>query len=292
MTHEACENFEEMLAARALTALDAEDARALDDHRESCADCNSEMNNWENTAALLAFDAKPLEPSAQLRERILASVRAQGALGNLARDRVKALDGAGYSPGASEGPSSSDSNVLAFERSPRNVWASLGSFGAIAASLILAALIISLVVLWQQNRAMQKELARLTTEMQQAKAQLDHERAVVELLTSPDAHMAKLAGTKVAPGAHAMLAYDKNGHAMLMAKGLPAAPKGMAYQLWYIKDNKKMPGKVFTLDDAGNGILEDQMPAAALSNAVFAITLEPDTGMPAPTGAIYLISAA
>ena len=88
-----------------------------------------------------------------------------------------------------------------------------------------------------------------------------------------------------------MLAYDQNGHAMLMAKGLPAAPKGMAYQLWFIKDNKKMPGKVFTTDAAGNGILEDEIPTVARNAAVFAITLEPENGVQVPTGSIYLVSA-
>jgi len=283
MTHELCEDYKELLAANALTALDAEDARALDTHLRSCADCRSEMGEWEKTAAFLALDATRLEPSPQLRERILASVRAEGRrvelTNNLAEAPAEPRIGAG------------DSQLLAFERSPRNVWASLGSFGAIAATLVLAALIISLVVLWQQYRATQKELVRLSTEMQQAKAQLDHERAVVQLLTSPDAHMAKLAGTNVAPGAHAMLAYDKNGHAMLMAKGLPAAPEGKAYQLWYIMGGKPMPGKMLTTDPAGNAILEDQIPAAALSGAVFAVTLEPEGGMPSPTGAIYLRSA-
>lgn len=281
MTHEA---YKEMLAARALTALDAEDARALDVHLESCADCRLEIAEWEDTAALLALDAKPLAPSAQLRERILASVRAEGVAENSTRDRVAKLD---------DSPSHSvrESNVVPFER-PRNVWTSFGSFGAIAAMLLLAVLIGLLVKLSQQNRVAQQKLARLSIELKQANAQLDHERAVVELLTSPEAHMAQLSGTSVAPGAHAMLAYDKSGHAMLMAKGLPAAPKGMAYQLWYIKDNKKMPGKVFTTDSAGNGTLEDQMPDVALGNAVFAITLEPNTGVSSPTGAIYLISAA
>jgi hypothetical protein len=181
--------------------------------------------------------------------------------------------------------------VLAFERPPRNVWTSLGTLGAIAATLAFVALIISLIALWQQNRATQKELARLSTEMREAKALIDHQRAAVQLLTSPDAHMAKLAGTNVAPGAHAMLAYDQDGRAMLMAKGLPPAPKGMAYQLWYIKDNKKMPGKVFRPDDAGNGILEDQIPALARDQAIFAITLEPESGVQVPTGSIYLLSA-
>jgi anti-sigma-K factor RskA len=266
------EDYKELLAAQALTALDAEDARALTTHLESCADCRSEVGGWEETAALLTLEAKQLEPSPELRQRMLESVRKDGRSGKLTNDR-------------------SDSRVLEFERPQGNIWTTLGSFGAIAATLVLAALIISLVVLWQQNRATQRELARLANETQQAKTQLDHERSVVQLLTSPDAHMAKLAGTNAAPGAQAMLAYDKDGHAMLMAKGLPPAPKGMAYQLWYIKDNKKMPGKVFRPDEAGNGILEDQIPAIARDAAVFAITLEPENGVQVPTGSIYLLSA-
>ena len=276
MTHE---DYKELLAANALTALDAEDARALNTHLESCADCRSEMNDWQEAAALLALDLNPVQPSPEVRERILASVRAEGEAGNSANDRVAQIASAG------------ESKILAFERPPRNIWTSLGALGAMAAALAFVALIISLIVLWQQNRATQKELARLSTETRQAKAQLDHERAVLELLTSPDAHMAKLSGTNAAPGAQAMLAYDKNGHAMLMARGLPAAPKGMAYQLWYIKDNKKMPGKVFVPDAAGNGILEDQIPPVARDQAVFAITLEPESGVQVPTGSIYLLSA-
>jgi anti-sigma-K factor RskA len=262
MTQEHCEQYRELLTAKALTALDAADARALNAHLETCADCRSEMIAWEDTAALIAMDAKPLEPSAEVRERILASVRA-----------------------------SKQSKVLEFERPRRNVWTSFGSFGAIAATVIFAALIISLVMLWRENQANQKELARLGAEVNQMRTQVDRVRSMGELMTSPDGHMAKLSGTNVAPGAHAMLAYDKNGHAMLMAKGLPAAPEGMAYQLWFIKDNKKMPGKVFTTDAAGNGMLDDQIPEVARNAAVFAITLEPKSGVQAPTGSIYLLSS-
>lgn len=280
MTHE---NYKELLAASALKALDDPDARVLNTHLESCADCRAEIIEWEETAALLALDAKPLEPSAQVRERILASVGADSLVSN----RVGSIASARRSTVAPQ----VESNVRLFKLPTRNVWASLGSFGAIAATVVFVALSIALVVLWQKNRAMQSELVHLTTEMNQARVQLDHERAMGELLTSPDAHMAKLTGTNVAPGAHAMLAYDKSGHAMLMAKGMPSAPAGMAYQLWYIKDNKKMPGKVFTPDAAGNGTLEDQIPAVARDAVIFAITLEPMAGVQVPTGSIYLLSS-
>jgi len=280
MTHE---NYKELLAAKALTALDAADARALISHLESCAECRPEISEWEDAAALLAFAAEPLEPSAQVRERILASVGADSLVSN----RVGSIASARHSTVAPQ----VESNVRLFKLPTRNVWASLGSFGAIAATVVFVALSIALVVLWQKNRAMQSELVRLTTEMNQARVQLDDERAMGELLTSPDAHMAKLTGTNVAPGAHAMLAYDKSGHAMLMAKGMPSAPAGMAYQLWYIKDNKKMPGKVFRPDAAGNGTLEDQIPAVARDAMIFAITLEPMAGVQVPTGSIYLLSS-
>lgn len=275
MTHE---DYKELLSAQALSALDAADARALNTHLEGCTDCRSEMVELADAAALLASQAEPLEPSTKVREQILASVRAEVRAG-FRSDRVSA------------DISQRDGNIIAFEPPARNIWSSLGSFGALAATFAFVALIITLAVLWQKNRTMQIELARLKAEMNQTQAQLDRQHAMGELLTSPDAHMAKLTGTNVAPGAHAMLAYDKSGHAMLMAKGLPSAPEGMAYQLWYIKDNKKMPGKVFTPDAAGDGMLEDQIPTVAREAAVFAITLEPKGGVQVPTGSIYLLSS-
>lgn len=275
MTHE---DYKELLAAKALSALDATDARALTTHLEGCFECRSEMLELEDAAALLASQAEPLEPSTKVRQQLLARVRAEAQAGSRG-DRVSA------------DVSQLDGNVLAFEPPSRNIWSSLGSFGALAATLAFVTLIIALAILWQKNRIMKSELARLNTEVNQAQEQRDRQREMGELLISPGGHMAKLTGTDAAPGAHAMLAYDRSGHAMLMAKGLPSAPEGMAYQLWYIKDNKKMPGKVFTPDAAGNGLLEDQIPAVARDAAVFAITLEPKGGVQVPTGSIYLVSS-
>ena len=75
-----------------------------------------------------------------------------------------------------------------------------------------------------------------------------------------------------------------------MAKGLPLAPAGKAYQLWFIAGGRPIPGKVFSAAPSGDGALNDQIPPVALNNAVFAITLEPEGGVQAPTGAIYLRS--
>jgi anti-sigma-K factor RskA len=288
-----CENYRELLAAHALTALDAADAGALEAHLESCADCRAELNAWEATTALLAFDAPPVEPSAQLRASILASVRED-------RDdrEVRVTRDVGVSAAATVAHGSKpvsvvsrESGVLPFERPPTNIWASLRSIGAIAALFVCAVLLIVLLALWRQHRSLQAELAQVTSEMREAQTTLERERAIVKFLTSPDGRLAKLSGTDMAPSAHAMLAYDKNGRAMLMAAGLPAAPRGMAYQLWFIVGNKPMPGKVFKAEPSGEGMLNDNVPTEALNAAVFAVTLEPESGVKAPTGAIYLRSA-
>ena len=51
-----------------------------------------------------------------------------------------------------------------------------------------------------------------------------------------------------------------------------------------------MPGKTFSPDNAGQGMLKDQVPKEALDTAIFAITVEPEGGVPLPTGQIYLRS--
>jgi anti-sigma-K factor RskA len=188
-----------------------------------------------------------MEPSPQVREKLLTQIRAEKS-----------------------GAEKSAANVLPFDRSPRTLWNSLGSFGSIAAVILFAALIVSVVVLYQQNRVLQ------------------HENAFYKLLTAPGSRIAELSGTPEASGAAAKLAYDPTGRAVLIVNGLPRAPEGKEYQLWYIVDNKPLPGKTFAPDNSGNGKLEDQVPEAARQSAIFAITLEPAGGGRTPTGAIYL----
>lgn len=235
------EDYKAMMPAYALSALDADEERAFSRHLAECAECRGELAEWENTAAALALSASAAEPSPEVRERIMNAVRAE--------------------------------KVVKFPAGRRSVWTSFGSLGAIAAAVLLLALVTGIVVLWQQNRAMQRELA------------------FARLATTPGAKMTELSGTEQATGATAKIAFDKTGHAMLMASGLPPAPQGKEYQLWFIVGNKPpMPGKSFAPDKTGQGTLIDQVPHEAMEAAVFAITLEPAGGLPAPTGEIYMRS--
>ena len=69
------EDYKEMIPVRALSALDASEERALNEHLENCDECRKELEDWQATAATLAVVADPVEPSPKVRERILSEVR-------------------------------------------------------------------------------------------------------------------------------------------------------------------------------------------------------------------------
>lgn len=241
-------DYKEMIPAHALSTLDAADERVLSKHLAECDECRRELADWEATAASLALSANPMEPSPEVRENILTQIRSE------------------------KSGSESVSKVLRFKNTQRNLWNSLGSLGSIAAVIVFGALIVSVFVLYQQNR------------------ELREQNEFFQLLTAPGSRMAELSGTPEAANATAMLAYDRNGRAMLITQGLPRAPEGKQYQLWFIVGNNPLPGKAFTPDISGRTMMKDEIPEAARHSAVFAVTLEPTGGVRSPTGSIYLRS--
>jgi len=271
MVHESCK---EMLAIHALSAVDATERRELQEHLDSCETCRLELAEWEASAATLALAAVPLEPAAGLRERILERVRHD--------DEDLFLR------------ASPQNKVLPFTEVKRSAPSRWPLFGAIAAAILFLGLIVGLVGLWRQHQAARVELARLSQELQLQQETLAHDNKILGVLNSPGAHTTELKGTKDAPQAHALVAIDgQTGRTVLMAKGLPATPEGKAYQLWFISGGQApVPGKVFKTDATGNGMLEDQMPTSANTSSVLAVTLEPQAGVTAPTGAMYLLSPA
>jgi len=272
------EDYKEMLAAHVLSALDAADQRVLDQHLSECAECRRELADWENTAASLALSARPVEPSPHVRDRIMSAVR---------REKQDPQP----DPRAERDPHSQrDPRVVPFRQSRREVWASFGQVGAIAAAVLCLVLIIWIIVLWQQNRALRRNMDFMSRDMRAMQEELNRSNEFVTILSTPGARVASLAGTGPAPDATAQLVYDRTGNAVLMANGLPRVPQGKEYQLWFIVGNRPIPGRTFAPDDVGRGELSIEIPRQALESAVFAVTLEPAGGSTAPTSAIYLRS--
>jgi len=124
----AHDDYKEMIPARALSALDAAEEQALNEHLENCAECRKDLEDWQATAATLSLTPDPVEPSPQVRERILSEVRKEVS-----------------------------SKVIPIRSATkRNIWSSFGSLGAIAAVVLFAALSIGLAVLWRQNQRLER----------------------------------------------------------------------------------------------------------------------------------------
>ena len=65
------QEYQELLALHALDALDAPEARAIEAHLGTCAECRGELVELKEAAGLLAYAAPTAEPSLELRARIL-----------------------------------------------------------------------------------------------------------------------------------------------------------------------------------------------------------------------------
>lgn len=264
----AHEDYKEMLPALALSALDAADERALNEHLSQCAECRIELADWQSTAASLALSVPTAEPSPQVRDRIMSAVRSE--------------------PRSQE---SKQSRVFEFPPGRRASWAAFGRVGAIAAAVLFLVLIIWIVVLWQENRALRQRRDQLYTQLDYIEKEANVSNELLTIMSTPGAKTTVLSGSGPGTGASAQLVYNPGGRAMLVANRLPPVPAGKEYQLWFIVgNNPPIPGATFSPDETGQGELSDNVPRQARDGGVFAITLEPAGGSITPTSAIYLRS--
>jgi anti-sigma-K factor RskA len=71
------DGIHELTAGYALDALDDDERRAYEDHLAGCEYCRDELASFWDVTSALAVAASGPEPSAQLRDRVLASVQAE-----------------------------------------------------------------------------------------------------------------------------------------------------------------------------------------------------------------------
>ncbi len=260
MNHEA---YKEWLTSEAL-GLPIADEEAADyalfrEHIAACVECQRELRELRDAAATLAYTVPPVEPAAELRTHILQLAATRPQFGQ-ATTPAPVL------------PSQSNSNVLFFKRRTILV-------GAIAASLLLAALTAALFVTRQRLDA--------------TRAELDRARRNANLLQSPESRFAALTGTTESPAARARLVLNpRTGETVFISSNLPAPPVGKAYQLWYIAGAQAIPGTVFVPDATGQTVLRTQAPPAGIAADTFAVTLEDARGVDSPQGAKYLTGTA
>lgn len=283
-THQ--DHYEDLLAAYALGALDGEDHRELEAHLAAgCDRCEDLLQEWNADLVGLAESLPSVEPSEVTRKRIL---------------RIPDEHRDSPSPSATPAPTPREAPAPRTRTVP---WKA-----ALAASL--AALAVSLLALWNQagltdelsrsqaaEERLEAELERVRTgmaltqsEMTRTRADLERLLVSVQSLGAPEGRAFVLAGLEGAPDAGGASFIDPlTRRAAFYAYGLPKPPAGKTYQLWWIAGGTPVSGGVFEVDESGRASLEvDQVPVGDVD--VWAVTVEPEGGVPQPTGDPVLAS--
>lgn len=123
------------------------------------------------------------------------------------------------------------------------------------------------------------ELRRVTTEAQ----------GQIVVLAAPDVARVDLIGQSAAPSAMARAFWSRSRGLVFTATDLPALPAGRTYQLWVVTARAPISAGLVRPDATGRASMIFETPPDIPPPVAMALTLEPEGGVPAPTGARYLV---
>ncbi|MFD6952418.1 hypothetical protein A6A08_19885 [Nocardiopsis sp. TSRI0078] len=231
-----------LTAGYAVDALDPEEAEAAERHLAECEDCRRDLADFRETAVRLA-GAEVREPRPEVWEAV------RGAA--LRTRQLPPLTGA-PEPGAHP-----RAGVV---RLPvRSRWLPW----TVAAACALVAVVLA---------------GSLVSVSQRMDAEARHAAEMEKLLAAPDTNMveAPLGDAR----ATVFASYEMDA-AMLVVEGLPSAPRGMAYQMWWADEGDVRPaGRLEpSADGRHSGMAEDMGRPEQLR-----VSLEPAEGASEPSG--------
>jgi anti-sigma-K factor RskA len=272
--------FADSVAAYALGALDADERRAFEAHLATCARCQAELRDAQKVSAALALSAPREDPPASLRARTLAAATSQP-----------------QEPPAAPAPLRgrvSPTGVLDKPRTkgPLPRWVPI----AIAASLGLAVLagIYASLLSWQVRNLRQMvqdandQSDRLRDELIVERQDAARLVLTVNIVTAPDARRVTLAGLEQATGASGQAFWSPTQGLVFNAERLPQLEPSRVYQLWVLRAGQAHSAGVFRVGASGAASFNAPMPRGVDGVDGLAVSLEPDPGVPAPTGPIVM----
>ena len=236
--------------AYALDALTPDEARAFEEHLATCESCRDEVRSLREAASALAEPVADAPP-ARLRDNVLAGI-----------SQVRPLPPVGGTLADDEAPTgitTTQPDELAARRRRRApAW-----LVAVAAALALLAggAVVRSVQLSQQLDSVTASGAD-----------------IAQIVTAPDAttSTAQVSGG----GRAAVVSSESLGRAVLVTDGMPAAPAGKVWQVWYIGDDGAPSSAGFVPDGQRTAVaLQGDLGTAG----AVGVTLEPAGGSRQPT---------
>src|SRR5207245_2772556 len=137
------------------------------------------------------------------------------------------------------------------------------------------------------------QLGQMARELAATRQRLQREvalyRNAADLLRDPTTQVVTLRGLGPSAGATGRMIWHPAAGGQLVVANLPPAPPGKAYELWTIGEGAPRPAGVLRVDALGRATHRAEPVEGGVR--VFAVTLEPERGVPAPTGPTVLASA-
>ena len=265
------DRFGELAGAYALGALSPEDRRTFETHLASCAECRRDIRDAAVVCEGLGRAVEQREPPPGLRERVLAAAAATPKADPARRD-------------SSTAPRAGGSRGLP-------VWMlAAASLAAVALGLYAWTLHNRLKATEAELQTTQSRLTTFETQMTELRRATSETSQAEEVITAADTVRVDLAGQPPAPQATGRAFWSPSRGVVLTASNLPELPVGRVYQLWLVTDSRKISAGLLRPDGAGHMRGVARTPSAIEPKA-FAVTIEPEGGVPAPTGAMYLLGS-
>lgn len=251
--------------AYALDALDPDERAAFEDHLRSCASCRDEVSSFRAATAALAQDAATAPPDS-LRAAVLSGIRDVRPLPPVVESGAPEDTTGAEGPRDADGPAERDDDAgpgdapVPLRRAPRRP----GRWLQVAAALLA---VLSVGATWRAV-SLDRQLGSVTA------AAAD----VTAVLTAPDA--ATVSAPVATGGRAAVVSSASQGRAVLVTDGMPPAPAGRTYQIWFITGSgaASPAGFVPAGEHTATLLVGDLGSAGAVG-----VTVEPDGGSPQPT---------
>jgi anti-sigma-K factor RskA len=252
-----------------LDALTQPERTAFEAHLSTCEECRAQVDSLRPIVDSLSQIVPQHDAPAALRSRVLAAAAAAPA--------------------------------RAFEpplARPRRVVHAVIPWLAAAAMLVVAVgSAIYATTLRSRVNALERRLAeaiaraelndRQVAELRRSAATAQSQVAV---LAAPDLQRIVLTGQAVAPRSSGRAFWSRSQGLMFTASNLPPLPTGRTYQVWVLTRQPAPIGAGLFKPDAAGRVAEWFATPVDLPQPVgMAVTVEPDGGVPSPTGAMYLV---
>jgi anti-sigma-K factor RskA len=293
-------------AGYVLGTLDPAEYAEFRAHVSECADCASAVSSLLPVVGALAYAAPPADPPEALRARLLERVRSvdRGPVSSVATPpsaRVLTLSPRDVARDDAERVKGSKDDLTAGAVAAKPRVAFLpGRWLPVAAALVIAmGLGVYAVRLRDRIGSLEQRLRDISARADASERELTSVRqsateaqTIVVVLASSDLVRVDLAGQPSAPQARARAFWSQSRGLIFTASNLPPLPAGRTYQLWIVTPDAPVSAGLLRPGETGDVHAVLDTPRDVARVAAVAVTIEPDGGVPAPTGEKYLVGLA